>query len=681
MFNSTATDLIRLGAKLTPTAAASFQATIDQYKSFTMQQLQQEMSAVRLPAMKGLTKAELAARLSIWTLWCNLPTPVLLEECGQPNPCIDSEDDADTQRDIALATLVLRKWYCKTYTTSTGWNLDLIEEPHQVLECLHAWEHIQSMSPNAVREYYTSLGFVDPDASNEVILSKLRDVTQWNHWPGRELHDECVKRHLLEAGGARVDRDRMLQMLYCDLCPLLYVAPVEDFESLEVAKATAEQTAALHRLSLEELHKKAQEWEMFLHEPSSREECLNQLGFVPKIVNSTLPALEDVCLEWKVKLERVQDLPKGQPAKLAKLRDLLFFGLSGVPVARFRSIEAACNLASTMFELQTTSEEGVAEQAREWRLMTNPTFDKAHYIGQLYYARLWWELPTEELRQECREYEVSVQDMGIKPDADENDRRGIYLDWLLWSLTWEDFEQAGLPVHEVYTQSGAWSIIEEFQDIQKSPLSELQQRYADMGFRAEGLPKAELQERLKQVAVWLVMPLPVLRRLCREKGADVKGHEDDASWMAWALAEVMFVQTPPLRTPQRGGRMGFAATPMQARAAAFHARGQPRARANQQPPPQSAAREQPRRCVPPRANPPPRANRTPTATLEQHFALLGLSSNATWRDVRLAYLRMARITHPDKQQHAPVTDAPRFVEVGRAYSAIKDHFDHQTQRP
>eukprot|EP00971_Amphidinium_carterae_P278452 5527399-Amphidinium_carterae.1 len=89
-----------------------------------------------------------------------------------------------------------------------------------------------------------------------------------------------------------------------------------------------------------------------------------------------------------------------------------------------------------MLELQDTDDAGVAEQAKEWNLMTSPHFERTHYIDQLYLARLWWELPLEELDGELCEWGVSVADMGINAEISDEDKRRIYLDWLLWSMAW-----------------------------------------------------------------------------------------------------------------------------------------------------------------------------------------------------------------------------------------------------
>eukprot|EP00971_Amphidinium_carterae_P209015 4146606-Amphidinium_carterae.1 len=64
-----------------------------------------------------------------------------------------------------------------------------------------------------------------------------------------------------------------------------------------------------------------------------------------------------------------------------------------------------------MLELHDIDDAGVAEQAKEWTLMTSPHFDRKHYIDQLYLARLWWELPLEEMDSECHNWGVSVADM------------------------------------------------------------------------------------------------------------------------------------------------------------------------------------------------------------------------------------------------------------------------------
>eukprot|EP00971_Amphidinium_carterae_P194035 3850017-Amphidinium_carterae.1 len=125
--------------------------------AMTQEELLEKARSMKLPTMGGLQKAELAARLSLYDLWCKLPPVVLLNECGEPQPDLHSTDDEETHRSILLATLLVRKWCARTYNHSTGWQLEKIEEPHLALEALRDWENIQSMQVSAVREHYTSL--------------------------------------------------------------------------------------------------------------------------------------------------------------------------------------------------------------------------------------------------------------------------------------------------------------------------------------------------------------------------------------------------------------------------------------------------------------------------------------------------------------------------------------------
>eukprot|EP00971_Amphidinium_carterae_P149806 2969775-Amphidinium_carterae.1 len=67
-------------------------------KAMTQEELLEKAHSMQLPSMGGLQKAELAARLSLYALWCNLPLAVLLGECGEPKPDLDSTDDEETQR-------------------------------------------------------------------------------------------------------------------------------------------------------------------------------------------------------------------------------------------------------------------------------------------------------------------------------------------------------------------------------------------------------------------------------------------------------------------------------------------------------------------------------------------------------------------------------------------------------
>jgi curved DNA-binding protein CbpA len=67
-----------------------------------------------------------------------------------------------------------------------------------------------------------------------------------------------------------------------------------------------------------------------------------------------------------------------------------------------------------------------------------------------------------------------------------------------------------------------------------------------------------------------------------------------------------------------------------------------------------------------------------------HYALLGVRSDASAREIRRAYRRLARLHHPDL---SPRPDGPeRFAELAHAYAILNDpaqraRYDQTRQRP
>ncbi|KAH3916815.1 hypothetical protein HBH56_063400 [Parastagonospora nodorum] len=55
-----------------------------------------------------------------------------------------------------------------------------------------------------------------------------------------------------------------------------------------------------------------------------------------------------------------------------------------------------------------------------------------------------------------------------------------------------------------------------------------------------------------------------------------------------------------------------------------------------------------------------------------HYFDLGLDRTATTRDVKLAYMRLAKVHHPDKRGTAEQVDAFQFRKVNEAYEILKD---------
>lgn len=55
---------------------------------------------------------------------------------------------------------------------------------------------------------------------------------------------------------------------------------------------------------------------------------------------------------------------------------------------------------------------------------------------------------------------------------------------------------------------------------------------------------------------------------------------------------------------------------------------------------------------------------------DQAFALIGVSAQASWRDVQKSYRQKAAHAHPDKGG-----DAARFIELRNAFQVLKNHYN------
>jgi len=65
--------------------------------------------------------------------------------------------------------------------------------------------------------------------------------------------------------------------------------------------------------------------------------------------------------------------------------------------------------------------------------------------------------------------------------------------------------------------------------------------------------------------------------------------------------------------------------------------------------------------------------------LTQHYTVLGVGPSATIKEVKSAYIRLARQFHPDKIRQ-PTTPANSFVAIRNAYEAINaDLIRRQTE--
>jgi len=694
-----------------------------------LQELQKAAAMQGWPTMRDKRRPELVARLKLWVAWSQYLTmaDLLVEvEAAAPLPDSDPSMTEEEQRHHLLATLVVRLWCLPMYGSDgerVEWWLERIDDPVQAVAVVAAWETFEVMTLAELKRVYSELEFpVYAGIGREEILRNLKFTMQWNCWPGSALQSECAARGLiveLDLIPPHDRRDKMLEVLHCDICPLLFAAPLEDIVgSLATAVSIAERTAPLRReASLAELHNKAAEWDIFrLEEPENRENCLEQMHSVLKLANMKLHALERTCREWNVKLDLFDDLVQEQAARALQLYNLLYFGVNGVPIHRLTSVEAARRVASKAKELRRIDLQALKHEAVQSCFVTHGSFTKEHYIHQLETAYLWSELPLAALAEECTAQGIDLEELHSEAELDNDGLapQGLYLDWISWVLVWQSFEVVypSLPVDSVYSLTSAWQLQEELERFGRLPLSQLQAQYSEMGLPAHNMSQALLLERLRQVAVWLVMPLLPLQKLCRERGL-VFDAADSKADLAWHLAWFQHYGRSYHHDQQRGTAPphGHGPAPQRGAAAAAAAAAWNRTRTRTHTlPPRQRQQPQPTAPRPVGATRPiggPSAARSAAGAAssvggrqqqqqgvsnawkqkaEAHLRALGLGSDATFEEATKAYRRLAVLTHPDKQQqqqqqrwqgrdeHQDSDVGSAFIRISNAYHALKDLF-------
>ncbi|CAE7191671.1 unnamed protein product, partial [Symbiodinium microadriaticum] len=193
-----------------------------------------------------------------------------------------------------------------------------------------------------------------------------------------------------------------------------------------------------------------------------------------------------------------------------------------------------------------------------------------------------------------------------------------------------------------------------WREIDELPAPALQKEYAT--FDLPKVAEKEQRTRVKKVAYWDALPFNALREECWNMGmrsayfnsADFHGRRErlirEAIWFQWA--------------PKTGGQTKM---PSDAR--------------GWQPPPREQAKDPGRPNCPFEYMPPPPQPMVPTH-IRQHLQTLLLPPNASLRDVKAAYKKLALKYHPDKNSK-DMEDlvTQRFTEIRSAYDELLSYFD------
>jgi len=326
-----------------------------------------------------------------------------------------------------------------------------------------------------------------------------------------------------------------------------------------------------------------------------------------------------------------------------------FYERSGVPVRDLGSF-AAANAVTERWDV--LAKMSANELAMEFtRLVGIEPDAKVELEAQLRSAAVWEELPLTALFRECARRKLAGP---LEATSFELQRAELW-DRLLGTLCKDLYLAIGLDLKLLVTTKRAAALYRRWCEIDELPSPTLQKEYAT--FDLPKVAEKEQRTRVKKVAYWDALPFNALREECWNMGmrsayfnsADFHGRRErlirEAIWFQWA--------------PKTGGQTKM---PSDAR--------------GWQPPPREQAKDQQGRPNCPFEYMPPPPQPMVPMHIRQHLQTLLLPPNASLRDVKAAYKKLALKYHPDKNSK-DMEDlvTQRFTEIRSAYDELLSYFD------
>eukprot|EP00747_Dinoflagellata_sp_TGD_P071295 gnl/TRDRNA2_/TRDRNA2_156972_c0_seq2.p1 gnl/TRDRNA2_/TRDRNA2_156972_c0~~gnl/TRDRNA2_/TRDRNA2_156972_c0_seq2.p1 ORF type:complete len:747 (+),score=130.69 gnl/TRDRNA2_/TRDRNA2_156972_c0_seq2:83-2323(+) len=201
------------------------------------------------------------------------------------------------------------------------------------------------------------------------------------------------------------------------------------------------------------------------------------------------------------------------------------FAREGIPAQRLGR-DLAAQLSALYESFRTMTADRIREEYGKLNLPKLGANNKEELTKRLKLWSLWNMLPMAELKLECTESSISIDDVEGSPA----EQRQLLLEKLLvhkWCLP--AFASTGFPVHGIDDEQQVIQVITEMERYETLGLAELQGLYEGMGFPdKKALDKAELLIRLKLLIVWNALPMTELRRECEERTlVDSNDDEED----------------------------------------------------------------------------------------------------------------------------------------------------------
>lgn len=345
-----------------------------------------------------------------------------------------------------------------------------------------------------------------------------------------------------------------------------------------------------------------------------------------------LPELLKECVE--------RDLPVTSSGDDLEQRTVLFqrllmhtsqhaYELRGIRAEQCGSIAVAAYVSKEYEKLDAMDINQLREEVRAWCIPPDFGLSRAALLATLRQMVLWSALPVDKLVGECAMHKVAALGL-INLPSDEDGQREELLDRLLFRAHCKTFEVAKIPAQKLGSFGACVRVVMEWAHIDAEADADTAARYANLGFPEENLGKYQIAARMKQLAIWMEMPLNELQAQCRMFGITTHTEEDQRVILVLSLAEAVFCIAPSL-PPAPSGESGRT-----------HA----------------SLRSLEEAC-----------------SVIAHLRTLSLPRSAGIAEVKKAYRKLALKHHPDKHHgESQKRSAEEFLKVAAAYEALCGHF-------
>lgn len=391
----------------------------------------------------------------------------------------------------------------------------------RVLDQLNSFE---TATPLSLKQSCQKLDLlVEPQPQRPKLLARLRCVLIWNELSQQELEKDCIARSLEVTKDAPSSRRELIAQLVgslrrdvleaCDI-PVARVG-------LEGAEKLFLHLVELKRLSFVALKRKYTGMGVPLDPIMDYDDLVKRLQDLRTW--EELPIVE-LRIE-SIERHRAHEVDTSAPIPTQKkqLIKLIFASTcaqawesQGVPVTRLGGFEASAQLLHHYCHLASMKIKDITEEYRRLGLPDVEKVGRDTMLERLQQVSLWQHMPLVELRSECEESALAIDEAELLELADDEQRCSKLVWRLMMQKYLEVWEVVGLPVSRLGDVNTVMQAVASYQYYEAMNLSELQKAYVEVGLPQEtGLGRQDLLRKLRSCVVWELFSISELSRECQ----------------------------------------------------------------------------------------------------------------------------------------------------------------------